>query len=132
MLLTGLLLFSVAARTEVLRSLRMRRLHVTANVLVAVLLAVMAITGTRDLLQIPPSWQAPALRGCDHTTLKCAPTISPEAFRQALDRAVKEALGKRMSPTALGAPPVGTADGAANQAAALPPGGMAKGSVAPA
>jgi hypothetical protein len=64
--------------------------------------------------------------------LKCAPTISPEAFRQALDRAVKEALGKRLSPTALGAPPIGPADNAANQAAALPPGGMAKGLVAPA
>ena len=38
----GLVLFSVAARQEVLRSLRMRRLHVTANVLVAVLLAEMA------------------------------------------------------------------------------------------
>jgi hypothetical protein len=131
-LLTGLLLFSVAARQEVLRSLRMRRLHVTANVLVAVLLAVVAITGTRDLLEIPPSWQAPALRGCDYTTLQCAPTISSEAFRQALDRAVKEALGKRLAPTALVAPPVGPADDAANQAAALPPAALAPGLVAPA
>ena len=132
MLLTGLLLFSVAARSEVLRSLRMRRLHVTANVLVAVLLAVVAITGTRDLLEIPLSWQAPALRGCDPTTLKCAPTISPEAFRQALDRAVKEALGKRLSPTALVAPPVGPAATGSNQAAALPAAGLAPGLVAPA
>ena len=147
-LLTGLLLFSVAARQEVLRSLRMRRLHVTANVLVTVLLAVMAITGTRDLLQIPPSWQAPALGGCDHVTLKCAPTISPEAFRQALDRAVKEALGKR-GPTALAAPAGGPAGdspkaaaanqasaknqaAAANQAAALPPAALAPGLLAPA
>ncbi|MBJ7492669.1 MAG: DUF4079 domain-containing protein [Synechococcales cyanobacterium SupBloom_Metag_052] len=105
-LLTGLLLFSVAARAEVLRSMRMRRLHVTANVLVAVLLAVVAITGTRDLLEIPLSWQVPALRGCDPTTQQCASTISSQAFRQALNKAVKDALGKR-GPTALGAPPLG-------------------------
>ena len=80
--------------------MRMRRLHVSANVLVAVLLAVVAITGTRDLLAIPLSWQAPALRGCDPTTLQCAPTISSQAFRQALDQAVKDAFGKR-APTAI-------------------------------
>ena len=137
-LLTGLLLVSVAARQEVLRSLRMRRLHVTANLLVAVLLAVVAITGTRDLLEIPPSWQAPALRGCDPTTLQCAPTVSPQAFRQALEKAVKEALGQR-GPTALVAPGVGpaadspqAAAAAANQAAALPPAALAPALVAPA
>ena len=49
-LLTGLLLFSLAARPEIHSSVRMRRLHVTSNVLVAILLAVQAISGTRDLL----------------------------------------------------------------------------------
>jgi len=49
-LLTGLLLFSLAARPEIHSSVRMRRLHVTCNVLVAILLAVQAISGTRDLL----------------------------------------------------------------------------------
>lgn len=49
-LLCGLLLFASAAQPEIRRSLAMRRLHVAANVLVAVLLAVQAITGTRDLL----------------------------------------------------------------------------------
>lgn len=48
--LTGLLLFSLAARPEIQNSIRMRRLHVTSNVLVALLLAVAAITGTRNLL----------------------------------------------------------------------------------
>lgn len=49
-LLTGLLFASVAAKPEIARHLSMRRLHVYANVLVAVLLAVQAITGTRNLL----------------------------------------------------------------------------------
>jgi len=48
----------------------------------------------------------PALRGCDSTTQQCASTISSQAFRQALNKAVKDALGKR-GPTALGAPPLG-------------------------
>ena len=51
-LLCGLLLFAMAARPEIQRIPRMRRLHVAAAVLTAVLLAVAAITGSRDLLQM--------------------------------------------------------------------------------
>ena len=49
-LLVGLLLFSMAARPEIQQRPRLRKLHVTAAFLMAVLLAVQAITGTRDLL----------------------------------------------------------------------------------
>jgi hypothetical protein len=49
-LLCGLLLFAMAAAPEILRSPRMRRLHVSAAFLTAVLLAVQAISGSRDLL----------------------------------------------------------------------------------
>ena len=49
-LLIGLLLFSMAARPEIQQRPRLRKLHVTAAFLMAVLLAVQAITGTRDLL----------------------------------------------------------------------------------
>jgi hypothetical protein len=49
-LLCGLLLFAMASAPEVLRSSRMRRLHLAAAFLTALLLAVQAITGTRDLL----------------------------------------------------------------------------------
>jgi hypothetical protein len=49
-LLCGLLLFAAAARPEIQRLLWLRRLHVGAGFLVAVLLAVQAITGCRDLL----------------------------------------------------------------------------------
>lgn len=49
-LLCGLLLFAMAAAPETLRSPRMRRLHVSAAFLTALLLAVQAISGSRDLL----------------------------------------------------------------------------------
>ena len=53
-LLCGLLLFGMAAKPEIKASLQMRRLHVSAGVLMAVLLAVQAITGSRDLLLMGP------------------------------------------------------------------------------
>ena len=55
-LLTGLLLFTLAARPEITHQRRWRRLHVAANLLVMVLLAVQAITGCRDLLAMPLTW----------------------------------------------------------------------------
>ena len=51
-LLTGLFLFNLAARPEITKQLSWRRLHVASNLLIMVLLAVQAITGCRDLLQI--------------------------------------------------------------------------------
>lgn len=49
-LLTGLLLFAMAAAPEIAQRPLLRRLHVAAAFLMAVLLAVQAITGCRDLL----------------------------------------------------------------------------------
>ena len=71
-LLAGLFLFTLAARPEITRQPRWRRLHITANLLVLVLLAVQAITGTRDLLEIPLSWQKPAIDRCDFQQRVCA------------------------------------------------------------
>jgi hypothetical protein len=45
-----LLLFNLAVRPEIQKSAQILRLHVTANILVLLLLAVLGITGTRDLL----------------------------------------------------------------------------------
>ena len=77
-LLTGLLLFTLAARPEISRQLRWRRLHLAANLLVMVLLAVQAITGSRDLLEIPLSWQKPAIYRCDFARRTC-PEPAPAA-----------------------------------------------------
>lgn len=49
-LLGGLLLWSTAAQPEIQSSLRLRRLHVSASVLSAVLLVLLAVTGTKSLL----------------------------------------------------------------------------------
>ena len=51
MLLIGLLLFSLAARSGIATTTQLRRLHVSAMVLGAVLFAVVGITGCRDLIQ---------------------------------------------------------------------------------
>jgi hypothetical protein len=53
-LLCGLLLFAMAAAPEIRSKPLLRRLHLAANVLVALLMAVQAITGCRDLLQLNP------------------------------------------------------------------------------
>ena len=66
--LTGL---SIAARPEILRDLRLRRLHVMASVLAAVFFLMQGATGTRDLLEIPLSWQKTALYGCDFVLRSC-------------------------------------------------------------
>ena len=70
-LLSGLLLFNLAARPEISRHLSWRRLHVASNLLIMVLLAVQAITGSRDLLEIPLSWQKPAIDRCDFQSRTC-------------------------------------------------------------
>lgn len=83
--LTGLLLFAVAAQPEILRSLRWRRLHIGANLLAALLFLAQAISGTRDLLEIPLSWQKPAIQACDFARQVCpsplpaAPSPTPPA-----------------------------------------------------
>jgi hypothetical protein len=81
-LLTGLLLFTLAARPEITRQLRWRRLHVAANLLVMVLLAVQAITGSRDLLEIPLSWQTTTIERCDVRTRTCPASLLPAARPQ--------------------------------------------------
>lgn len=70
-LLSGLLLFTLSARPEITRQPRLRRLHLGLNLLVMVLLAVQAITGTRDLLEIPLSWQKPLIYRCDPVRRTC-------------------------------------------------------------
>lgn len=69
----GLMLFSMGSRPEILRDLRLRRLHVTANVLAAILFMVQGITGSRDLLEIPLSWQKSTIYACNFETRTCPP-----------------------------------------------------------
>ena len=71
--LTGLMLFSLGAWPEIQRQRRLRRLHVSASMLAALLFALQGITGTRDLLEIPLSWQKPAIYACDFAEKTCPP-----------------------------------------------------------
>lgn len=77
--LTGLMLFSVASRPEITKQLRWRRLHGSANALAAVIFLAQAISGSRDLLEIPISWQKPAIQACDYQRSTCpvAPAAAP-------------------------------------------------------
>jgi hypothetical protein len=75
--LTGLLLFAVAARPEIQRSLRWRRLHLSANVLAALIFVAQGISGSRDLLEIPLSWQKPAIYACDFSRQICPTAPQP-------------------------------------------------------
>jgi hypothetical protein len=69
--LSGLMLFSVAARPEILRRASWRRLHITANALATLIFMAQGITGPRDLLEIPLSWQKPAIYACDFEQQVC-------------------------------------------------------------
>ena len=71
--LTGLLLFALASQPEIQRQLRWRRLHLTANGLAALLFIAQGISGPRDLLEIPLSWQKPTIWGCDFEQRVCPP-----------------------------------------------------------
>ena len=77
---TGLMLFFLGARAEIQRQLRWRRVHVAANLLAVVLFAVQGISGSRDLLEIPLSWQKTAIERCDFQRRVCAePGSAPAA-----------------------------------------------------
>lgn len=69
--LAGLLLFSMAIRPEILRRLAWRRVHIAANSLAALLFLMQGISGPKDLLEIPLSWQKPAINQCDFATQTC-------------------------------------------------------------
>lgn len=77
--LTGLLLLAVAAQPEIQRQLRWRRLHLTANGLAALIFIAQGITGPRDLLEIPLSWQKATIGGCDVQRQVCPPVAPPPA-----------------------------------------------------
>lgn len=75
----GLMLFFMGARPEIAREPRWRRLHVAASVLAAVLVVGQAISGARDLLEIPLHWQKPALAACDWSARTCPAPAPPPA-----------------------------------------------------
>ena len=69
---------SGSAAPTSLSTLQKVLLLASALVLAAVLFALQGLTGTRDLLEIPLSWQKPAIYACDFQARTC-PTAPPAA-----------------------------------------------------
>lgn len=68
---TILMIISVAVVPEIYKSKTWRRSHIALNAIALLLFVGMAITGTRDLLEIPLSWQEPVVYQCDFANKTC-------------------------------------------------------------
>lgn len=76
--LAGLMLLSIAARPEILRQLYWRRWHLVLNILASAIFLAQGISGPRDLLEIPLSWQKPTVFRCDFENLTCPASVLPQ------------------------------------------------------
>jgi len=56
---------------EIYQSKAWRRSHIALNTIALLLFVGMGVTGTRDLLEIPLSWQEPAVYQCDFANKTC-------------------------------------------------------------
>lgn len=74
-----LMVISVAIVQDIYKdkSNRWRLAHIVLNCLALLLFIGQGITGSRDLLAISPSWQAPYLKQCDSVAKTC-PQFSPQ------------------------------------------------------
>ena len=69
--LLALLLFSMAISPEISRRLAWRQVHLAAVMVAGLLFVVQGISGSKDLLEIPPRWQRPAINQCDFNARRC-------------------------------------------------------------
>lgn len=68
-----LMIFSVAIVEDIYkdRANRWRLVHIILNSLALLLFIGQGLTGARDLLEVPLSWQKPAVYGCNFDKLEC-------------------------------------------------------------
>jgi cytochrome c biogenesis factor len=68
-----LMIFSLAIFPDIYqdRTNRWRNIHIALNCLALLLFVAQALTGSRDLLEIPLSWQEQYIYKCDFTKLVC-------------------------------------------------------------
>jgi MFS family permease len=73
MIATMLMIFSLAIIQEIYqdRQNRWRTVHIVLNSIALLFFIGQGITGTRDLLEIPLSWQEPYIYQCDFANKKC-------------------------------------------------------------
>ncbi|HEY9909948.1 MAG TPA: DUF4079 domain-containing protein [Thermosynechococcaceae cyanobacterium] len=78
---TLLMVFSLAILPEIYRdrSDRWRTVHIVLNSIALVLFLAQGLTGTRDLLEIPLSWQEQHIYQCDYKSKACPPPTPPKA-----------------------------------------------------
>jgi len=76
-----LMIFSLAIVQDIYkdRSNRWRIIHTVLNCIALLLFVGQAMTGTRDLLEIPLSWQEPYIYSCDFENLTCPEPAPPPA-----------------------------------------------------
>ena len=76
MVAATLMIVSVAILPEIYRSKTWRQTHIILNSIALLFFLGQGITGTRDLLEIPLSWQEPHIYQCDFVSQTC-PEPSP-------------------------------------------------------
>lgn len=71
MVAATLMIISLAILPEIYKSKTWRKVHIVLNCIALLLFIGQGITGTRDLLEIPLSWQEPFIFGCDFANKTC-------------------------------------------------------------
>jgi hypothetical protein len=81
-----LMIFSLAIIPDIYqdRSHRWRIIHAVLNSIALLLFVGQGLTGTRDLLEIPLSWQKPYIEQCDFVNQTCPSKTSPSQVEQTL------------------------------------------------
>lgn len=81
-----LMIFSLAIIQDIYkdRSNRWRIVHAILNSIALLLFVAQGLTGTRDLLEIPLSWQEPYIYKCDFNNKTCP---IPTSFREGVEQA---------------------------------------------
>ena len=69
--LAGLMLIAFAMQSEIYRDMRWRQLHLTLNIFATLIFLAQGISGPRDLLEIPLSWQKSSIYRCDFENRTC-------------------------------------------------------------
>jgi membrane protein YdbS with pleckstrin-like domain len=67
-----LMVVSLTILPEIYRHLSWRKAHIALNMIALLLFLSQGVTGTRDLLEIPLSWQESSVFSCDFTLKTCA------------------------------------------------------------
>jgi hypothetical protein len=77
MIAAHLMILSIAILPEIYQSLTWRRIHIILNAIAVLFFMAQGITGSRDLLEIPLSWQEPVVYSCNFEAKTCPKPPAP-------------------------------------------------------